>query len=161
MVTLFILVLGSLLLRGIGWLGITWLSSWRHTARVALAIMFIFTGLTHFSDMRHDFVAMIPSPLPKELWLVYLTGALEIAGALGLLIPRLRRPAAIGLVLLLIAMFPANVNASLNGIPLRGEPPTPLWLRLPMQLLFIGAVWWTSLRTPRRATSQANSPQPA
>ena len=161
MVTLFILVFGSLLLRGIGWLGVTWLSSWRTAVRVALAIMFLFTGLTHFSDMRHDFVEMIPAPLPKELWLVYVTGALEIAGALGLLIPRLRRPAAIGLVLLLIAMFPANVHASLNGIPLRGEPPTSLWLRLPMQLLFMGAVWWTSLRTPLHATSQANAPQPA
>jgi uncharacterized membrane protein len=48
-------------------------------------------------------------------------------------------------VLLLIAQFPANVNAALNGIPLGGEAPTPLWLRTPMQLLFIVMVWWTSI----------------
>ena len=80
MVTLFILVFGSLLLLGIGWLGVTWLSSWRTAVRVALAIMFLFTGLTHFSDMRHDFVEMIPAPLPMELWLVYVTGASRSQG---------------------------------------------------------------------------------
>jgi uncharacterized membrane protein len=123
--------------------------------------MFLVTGMTHFSDMKHDFVAMIPDPLPKGLWVVYLTGVLEIAGALGLLIPRLRRRAAIGLILLLIAMFPANVHASLNGIPLRGELPLSLWLRLPMQILFIAALWWTSIREAHRPTSQAEYPQPA
>jgi uncharacterized membrane protein len=48
-------------------------------------------------------------------------------------------------VLLLIAVFPANVNAVINGIPLGGNAPTPLWIRAPMQLLYIGMVWWTSI----------------
>ena len=71
---------------------------------------------------------------------------LEITGAIGLLVPRTRKLAGICLVLLLVALFPANVYAALNEIPLRGEAPTPLWLRGPVQLLFIGMVWWTSIK---------------
>jgi len=50
------------------------------------------------------------------------------------------------LVLLLVALFPANVNAILNEIPLGGNAPTPLWVRAPMQLLYIGMIWWTSIK---------------
>ena len=66
--------------------------------------------------------------------------------SLGLLIPRTRRLAGICLVVLLVALFPANVNAIINGIPLGGNAPTPLWVRAPMQLLYIGMVWWTSIK---------------
>ena len=86
MVTVFIPVIASVLLRGAGWLGVKWFASWRHAIRVALAIMFLFRGATHFSDMQHDYLAMIPAPLPKGLWVIYLTGLLEIAGAIGLLV---------------------------------------------------------------------------
>jgi uncharacterized membrane protein len=161
MATLFILVIASILLRGAGWLGVRWFASWRNAVRVALAIMFLFTGATHFSAMQHDYLAMVPEPLPKGLWVIYLTGLLEIVGAIGLLIPRLQRVAAIGLVILLVAIFPANVNAALNEIPFRGEPPTSLWLRLPMQLLFIGTLWWTSIRAPYRPPRREPYPQPA
>ena len=64
-------------------------ASWRDAVRVALAIMFLFTGATHFSGMQHDYLAMLPDPLPDGLWLIYLLGLLEIAGAIGLLIPQL------------------------------------------------------------------------
>src|SRR5919106_3045229 len=93
MVTLFILVIASILLRGAGWLGVRWFASWRDAVRVALAIMFLFTGATHFSAMQYDYLAMIPESLPKGLWVIYLTGLLEIVGAIGLLIPRLQRVA--------------------------------------------------------------------
>jgi uncharacterized membrane protein len=46
----------------------------------------------------------------------------------------------------LVALFPANVYAALSEIPLRGEAATPLWIRTPMQLLYIGMVWWTSIK---------------
>jgi uncharacterized membrane protein len=106
----------------------------------------LFTGTSHFSSLKHDFVAMIPDPLPDGLWVIYLTGVFEIAGAVGLLIPQTRRLAGICLVLLMAAMFPANVSAALNEIPLGGDSPTELWLRAPMQLFFIGLVWWTSIK---------------
>ena len=146
MVSLFVLAISFILLRGLGGLGVKRLSSWREAGRIALVIMFLFTGLSHFSGLKHDFAAMIPDPLPNGLWVIYLTGVFEIAGAVGLLIPRTRKLAGICLVLLLVAMFPANVNAALNDIPLGGDLPTKLWLRTPMQLLYIGMVWWTSIK---------------
>jgi uncharacterized membrane protein len=146
MVSLFILVASFILLRGVGLLGVKRLSSWREAGRGALVIMFLFTGTSHFTSMKYDFAAMIPDPLPDGLWVIYLTGVFEIAGAIGLLIPQTRKLAGICLVLLLVAMFSANVNAALNAIPLGGQDPTPLWLRTPMQLLYIGMVWWTSVK---------------
>src|ERR671917_1965207 len=148
MTSLFVLVASFLLLRGVGWLGVKQLSSWRDAGRGALVIMFLFTGISHFTSMKYDFAAMIPAPLPNELWVIYLSGVFEIAGAVGLLIPRTRRLAGVCLVLLLVAVFPANVNAIINGIPFGGDAPTPLWVRAPMQLLYIGMVWWTSIKKP-------------
>jgi uncharacterized membrane protein len=146
MVSLFVLVISFLLLRGIGLLGVERLSSWRVAGRGALVIMFLFTGTSHFTSMKYDFAAMIPPPLPNDLWVIYLTGLFEIAGAVGLLIPRTRKLAGICLVLLLAALFPANVYAVLSEIPLRREAATPLWIRTPMQLLYIGMIWWTSIK---------------
>jgi uncharacterized membrane protein len=169
MTSVFVLVVSFLVLRGVGWLGVKQLSSWRNAGRLALVIMFLFTGASHFTTMKYDFAAMIPAPLPNDLWVIYLTGVLEIAGAIGLLIPRTRKLAGICLVLLLVALFPANVYAALNEIPLRGEAPTPLWLRGPIQLLFIGMVWWTSIKEPAEsrqrigaesATAQRGGNQP-
>jgi uncharacterized membrane protein len=169
MTSVFVLVVSFLVLRGVGWLGVKQLSSWRNAGRLALVIMFLFTGTSHFTSMKYDFAAMIPAPLPNDLWVIYLTGVLEIVGALGLLIPRTRKLAGICLVLLLVALFPANVYAALNEIPLRGEAPTPLWLRGPIQLLFIGMVWWTSIKEPAEsrqrigaesATAQRGGKQP-
>ena len=157
MISLIVLTVSILMLRGVGWLGVRRLSSWREAGLYALAVMFVFTGVSHFTGMKHDFAAMIPSPLPNDLWVIYLAGVFEIAGAIGLLIPRTRRVAGICLVLLLIAMFPANVNAALNDIPLDGRPPISLWLRTPMQLLYIGMVWWTSVRERPRQVRQAPS----
>lgn len=154
MEVLLVLGISFILLRGLGLLGVKWLASWKDAGRGALVIMFVFTGASHFTEMKHDYVAMIPETLPRGLWVVYLTGVLEIAGAIGLLIPRFRRMAAICLVLLLLAMFPANVNAALNGIPLRGRAPTSLWLRVPMQLLFIWMLWWTSIKKVQARTEK-------
>ena len=168
MASVFVLVISFLLLRGVGLIGVKQLSSWRDAGRGALVIMFLFTGVSHFTSMKYDFAAMIPAPLPNDLWVIYLTGVLEIAGAIGLLIPRTRKLAGVCLVLLLIALFPANVYAALNEVPLRGEAPTSLWLRGPVQLLYIGMVWWTSIQesaSARRlggepATTQRGEKQP-
>jgi uncharacterized membrane protein len=158
---LFVLVVSLLLLRGLGLLGIRRLSSWREAGLIAVAIMFLFTGATHFTGMKHDYAAMLPSPLSDNLGIIYLTGALQIAGAVGLLDSRTRRLAGICLVLLLLAMFPGNVYAAVNEVPFRGEPPTPLWLRTPIQLFFIGMVWWTSVRKPLERVQAPLAEEPA
>jgi uncharacterized membrane protein len=160
MVSLFVLVISFVFLRGLGALGVNRLSSWRDAGRGALVIMFLFTGTTHFSSMKYDLAAMVPPPLTDNLWVIYLTGLFEIAGAVGLLIPRTRKPAGICLVLLLAALFPANVYAALSGIPLRGEAATPLWIRTPMQLLYIGMVWWTSIKAPPKGAETSLVEEP-
>jgi uncharacterized membrane protein len=158
MASFFVLVISFLLLRGVGWLGVKWLSSWRDAGRGALVIMFLFTGVSHFTSMKYDFAAMIPAPLPNDLWVIYLTGVLEIAGAIGLLIPRTRKLVGVCLAMYLVAVFPANVYAALNEVPLRGEAPAPLWVRTLMQLLYIGMVWWTSVKEPASAQRVGEEP---
>jgi uncharacterized membrane protein len=85
------------------------------------------------------------------LW-VYLTGVLEIAGAVGLLVERTRRAAAWGLVLILLALFPANVYAALEGVGMgrHVEGASYLWLRAPLQAIFLAWVAWFGLVVERR-----------
>ena len=158
MVSLMVLLVSLLVLRAVGRLGVGRLSSWRAAGRGALAIMFLFTGFSHFTGLKHDFAAMIPDPLPDGLWVIYLTGVFEIAGAIGLLVPRTRRIAGICLALLLAAMFPANVNAALNGITLGGNEPASLWLRAPMQLLYVALVLWTSVKKDPERDGRSHAP---
>jgi uncharacterized membrane protein len=140
-----VVLFGSwLILRAIGALGVAALATWHDSVRYALAIMFVFTGIAHFTKMRHDMARMIPSFFPQPMLIIYITGVCEFLGAAGLLIPRVRPLAGICLILLLIGMFTANVNAALKGVMLRGKPATSLWLRTPMQVLFIGLIWWAS-----------------
>lgn len=120
----------------------------RAALRAGLIVMFLFTGATHFSSLKYDYAAMIPPPFTGSLPLIYLTGLLEIAGAVGLVMPGTRRAAGIGLGLLMLALFPANVFAAINGVPFRGESPTALWLRGPIQVVFVAALWWSAISRP-------------
>src|SRR5262249_1903843 len=70
--------------------------SWILSARVALAVMFLFTATSHFTTMKKDLIAMVPPRLPRPDFLVLLTGIAEMAGAIGLLIPATRYWAAWG-----------------------------------------------------------------
>lgn len=127
---------------------------WPDAARVSLAAMFLFAGASHFSTLKHDMAAMIPPPFTGALWVIYMTGILEIAGALGLLLTRWRKRAAWGLVALLVAMLPANIYAARSGVMLRGNPPFALWWRVPLQLFWIGTLWWSTIRSSARGTRQ-------
>jgi uncharacterized membrane protein len=105
------------------------------------AVMFLFTATSHFTPMRKDLIAMVPPGLPRPDLLVLLTGIAELAGAIGLLIPATRYWAAWGLMVLMAVMLPANISAAKRGVLLRGQPATRLWVRIPMQVLFIGWAW--------------------
>ena len=103
-----------------------------------------FTASAHFNKMKHDLARMIPAYFPRPLLIIYLTGFLELLGAAGLMLTQFRRIAGMCLIALLIGMFVANVNAAQKGVTLRGKPATPLWLRTPMQILFIALLWWST-----------------
>lgn len=144
MAVLVVLLVSLLFFRGLGALGIEGLSSWQVSVAWALAVMFLFTAGAHFTRTREDLAKMVPLAFPNPRFLVTLTGVLEAIGAVGLLLPATRGPSGIGLALLMVAMLPANVDARRRGIKLRGRPSTPLWLRVPMQALFVGLALWVS-----------------
>jgi uncharacterized membrane protein len=113
--------------------------------RLALAIMFLFTAMSHFVPWtRPDLVRMVPRALPAPRFLVSLTGVLELGGAIGLLIPTLASMAAVALAALLVALFPANMQAAREGLLIAGRPATPLSVRVPLQLFWIGCLSWVA-----------------
>jgi len=141
MIPLYVMLASIGVARAIGALGWTLLDDWHVATRVGLAVMFVFTGAAHFVGTRQDLVRMVPPQFPNPGALVTLTGIAELAGAVGLLVPAVARWAAYGLILLLIALFPANVYASRIGHRIGGRPHTPMVFRLPLQLLWIGLLW--------------------
>jgi uncharacterized membrane protein len=116
----------------------------RNLSRYLLAAFFIVAGANHFRDPA-TYLSMMPPWLPAHGALNFISGASEIAGGIGLLIARTRTAAALGLLLLLVAIFPANIHIALNGWPGMDVPRWVLWARLPFQLLFIG---WVLLSCP-------------
>ena len=109
--------------------------------------MLVFTASAHFTKMKSDLLRMMPEWIPQPMALIYFTGLCEIAGAIGLLLPGVRRAAGIALIVFFIVVFPANVKAARSGVGLGGKRPTPLWLRASMQVLFIALTWWSALRS--------------
>ena len=144
MVVLIILVLSCLIFRGLGFAGISAFATWQACARDGLSLMLLFTGISHFTFMKEDFVRMMPSSIPLPRGMVYFTGICEIAGAVGLLLPEFRRAAAYALIAFFLAVLPANIHAARAGVTLRGKPATSLWLRVPMQVLFIAVAFWSA-----------------
>jgi uncharacterized membrane protein len=107
------LVLGTLGARLVGWLGVDYVDSWPQAIAVGLAAMFVVTGVAHFvNPLRRHMIAIVPPRLPAAGLLVTITGVLELVGAAGLLYPATRIAAAVGLFLLMLVMFPANVYAA-------------------------------------------------
>jgi uncharacterized membrane protein len=144
MVVLVVLIAGILAARVLGALGVDALASWPAATRYGLALMLFFTASAHFTSMKEDLVRMTPAWVPQPRVMVTLTGICEILGAVGILLPAVRRLAGLALIALFVALLPANVHAARAGITLRSKPATPLWLRVPVQLLFIGLTWWST-----------------
>lgn len=106
--------------------------------RVLLAVFFVGAGIMHFviSDV---YVQIVPPALPAPRLLVAVSGAAEILGGLGLLSPFTRRAAAWGLVVLLVAVFPANIYMAIYHVPVTGilGQRWLQWFRLPLQIPMI------------------------
>jgi len=119
----------------------------RAISRWVLTVFMVGAGVNHFVSPE-PYVGMMPSALPAPETLVYVSGVAEILGGLGLILPATRRLAAWGLIALLVAVFPANLNMAINHLPLgtRAVPGWALWARLPLQLVLI---WWAASFTRR------------
>jgi uncharacterized membrane protein len=107
---------------------------------VSAAIFYVVAGALHF--IKPDaYLKIMPPYIAWPVAMVRISGAFEILGGLGLLVPQVRRAAAWGLIALLIAVFPANVYMATNPIEAGAVFIAPVlrWGRLPLQLLLI---WW-------------------
>ncbi|RYC69062.1 DoxX family protein [Spirosoma sordidisoli] len=101
------------------------------------AFLYIAAGLNHFINPR-PYLAMMPPYLPAHSQMVIWSGVAEVVLGLGLLLPATRPWAAWGLILLLMAVFPANVFMATSS-RFQKLPAWLRWGRLPLQALLI---WW-------------------
>jgi len=113
-----------------------------NSMRYLLGVGFILAGLLHFLRTS-TYMRAIPPALGHAEALVYISGVCEIAGGIGVMIARTRRPAGIGLIALLIAVFPANLYMAMHPQLFAdiASQTTLLW-RLPVQAVLIAWVWW-------------------
>ncbi|MEN3942301.1 DoxX family protein [Prosthecobacter sp. SYSU 5D2] len=116
----------------------------RTASLILMSGFFGVAGVNHFLNPE-VYLTMMPPYLPWPELLNYISGAAEVAGAVGILVPQLRRMAGWGLIALLVAVFPANVHLALNGWEAYDLPGWVLWARLPLQAVFIAWVYWTCL----------------
>lgn len=122
--------------------------------KLLLAVFFIAAGVNHF--VNPDFyVKIMPPYLPWHLELVYLSGVFEIVFGAMLLIPRLSRAAAWGIIAVLIGVFPANIHMAVNSHLYPEISPLLLTLRLPLQGVLIVWAYWFTRREAARAVKAA------
>ncbi|QGV81456.1 DoxX family protein [Streptomyces ficellus] len=150
--TLMLIAVPTLLFRLLGAVGVRRFVTWRVSVVHGLAVMLVFTASAHFVPSglgpmpgHHDLVAMVPPFVPFPRLVVYATGVLELLGAAGLVLEATRRAAGLGLAVLFVLMLPANIYAAVEGVSVNGKPATPLWFRIPEQVLFIGVALWAYL----------------
>lgn len=118
------------------------------THRYIIGGLFIIAGILHFLKPQF-FVQIMPDYIPYHLAMVYISGIAEIAGGIGILFEKTQIWAGWGLILLLIAVFPANINMTIESVQKSGY--TSLFslatiLRLPLQFVLIYWVYWACLR---------------
>ena len=111
---------------------------------VGLAILFVGAGVMHFVKPR-VYEAVVPPSFPNPKALVAISGLAEIAGGIGLMVEPVRFAAGIGLILLLVAVFPANLYMARQPERFRQLAPAwALWARLPLQGVLIAVVAWAA-----------------
>jgi uncharacterized membrane protein len=117
--------------------------SWKKIGLGFVFLWFAIGGVAHFL-VTDFFLKIIPPELPLRLEAVYISGVFELLGAAGLLIPRLRRAAGLGLFLLIIVVTPANVYMWLHPELFPSVPEPLLVLRLFLQVGLLTLVWWST-----------------
>ena len=108
-----------------------------------MSFFYIQIGIKHFTNPAW-FMQIMPPYLPYHLALVYISGFFEIFLGILLLFPKMRHIAGLGLILLLIAVFPANIYLAQTNGAVMNTSPIIAWGRLPFQAVFIGLAYWHS-----------------
>jgi uncharacterized membrane protein len=112
---------------------------WWTSLRLSLAGMFLLTASAHWGKRRPDLIRMVPASFARPDLLVTATGVLEILGAIGLMLPKVAPYAALGLVFMLVAVFPANIHAARQRLMIADRPVEALLPRLILQIVFLAA----------------------
>lgn len=117
-------------------------------ARVGLTFFFLFTALGHFVRTE-EMALMLPPSVPYRVGLIYFTGVLELLGAAGVWVPGLMRLTGLCLILMLIAVLPANIYSAVQRVKFGGHDAGPAYLlvRVPFQFFVI---WWTYFATGQK-----------
>lgn len=110
-----------------------------------MSIMYVFIGIRHFLDPQY-FLHIVPPQLPFKLFLVYLTGVIEVVGGAAILLPKTRKMGAYLLIFLLLSVFPANIYLYMSETPqsLLGISKTDALIRMPFQAPLILLAFWHS-----------------
>ena len=137
---------------GIAWLVlvITGHADLRLAGVIAMSAMLAFTAIGHFAFPK-GMAEMLPPSVPLRTQLVFFTGAIEVAAAIGLLVPGLQHLTAMLLIVFFVLVLPANIYAAWKKVDYqKGTHDGPglryLWFRVPLQLFFVAWVWYFCLR---------------
>ena len=130
----------------------------RLLTRVLLAALFLLAGTVHLLNPTL-FLPIMPPWIPDPMAGIVLSGVCELLGGVGLLVPRagVQRAAGWGLLLLLVAVFPANIYMAAAHVQVHGFP-SPNWMswaRLPLQPILMLMVSWSTAIWPAPARSAA------
>ena len=113
-----------------------------------MGVMYVFIGIKHFTDPQY-FLDIVPPQLPFKLFLVYLTGLIEVVGGAAILAPKTRKAGAYLLIFLLVSVFPANIYLYVSETPqsLLGISEADALIRMPFQIPLILLAYWHSKKT--------------
>lgn len=116
----------------------------KHISLILMAIFYLLNGINHFRTPEF-YLRIIPPQLPYPQMMNYISGAAEILLAVILVIPATSKIAAWGVIMLLIAVFPANIYQFATGGAGMNISQAALTIRLPIQLLFIAWAYWHTI----------------
>ncbi|MEH6637448.1 MAG: DoxX family protein [Halioglobus sp.] len=125
--------------------------SWKYLGLTVVFLWFMGGGITHFTNPDF-FVSIMPPYVGWHLEIVYISGALEILGAIGILIPRLRQWSGNALIALVICVTPANIHMWLHPELFPDVPAVFLSIRLLVQVLLLWCIWWSTRAAVKEAT---------
>ena len=126
--------------------------TWKNAGLAIVFLWFMGGGVTHFTDPDF-FVSIMPPWIGYHLEIVYISGVLEIMGAIGILIPVLRQWAGNGLFLLTLCVTPANIHMWLHPELFPDVPEAFLSIRLVVQVLLLACIWFSTRNSVAKETA--------
>ena len=123
----------------------SFLEKYKSLTIFVMGVMYVFIGIKHFTDPQY-FLDIVPPQLPFKLFLVYLTGLIEVVGGAAILAPKTRKAGAYLLIFLLVSVFPANIYLYVSETPqsLLGISEADALIRMPFQIPLILLAYWHS-----------------